>query len=943
MGIMNLLPPRARARSATPRPPARAATGALLLAAALALGACGSEESAEQHFRQGVEHEQGGDVRAAIIEYKNALQQDPDHAEARRALGQAYLALGDGVSAEKELERARELGSQSDQLAIELMRALLLQGEFEKVVATVKEMTGRETNPALQLLLGQAQLGLGQSADARRAYEKALAMQPGLSEAHLGLARIEAQDGDLEAAQRRADLALESAADSVDGWLFKGELALAQRDYDDAVGAFERALNLKKDHAGAKIGVVRSLIAKNDYDAAARRLDPLAQAHPESPVINYLQALIARGRGDVEATEAGVREVLSVMPDHPPSLLLMGSIHYSKRKFEQAREMLSRYLAAVPGNVPARKLLGAVYLELGQPEQAVQTLAPVADTAAGDPRFLALLGSAYMRAGKVEKGTELLEQASGMAPEEAGIRTQLAVGRLASGETEEAVADLEAATALDPESVRADVALVLTHLRSREYERAVEAARRLVEKRPDNAEAHNLLAVTLEARRAPEQAREIYAKALSLDEDYAPARLNLARLDYMAGDRDSARERYERVLESAPENVQALIGLARLASEAGRAEEGLELLQRAREANPEAVQPRLVLGDYHLRRGESALALTLAKEAARIAPDNPRVMLLLARAQMATGDARQALDTVTDLTEAYPRSAAARHQLGLARARTGDADGAREAFATALSLDPGHLPAKLALGRLSASTGDPRRALELAREIQAQAPGTPQARAARVLEADALLAQREIDAALAIYRELHERSPSAALIAKMAAARRLAGDAEGAEALLRDWVAEHPEDTGVHLMLASAHHSGGDKDTARSAYERILEQQPDNVLALNNLAWLYYERDDERALDLAERAYELLPGRAEIVDTYGWLLVENERVEQGLALLQKAARQAPGNREIRYHLAVALARAGDRRAARSELEALVESGADFPQRAEAEALLEALE
>jgi len=72
------------------------------------------------------------------------------------------------------------------------------------------------------------------------------------------------------------------------------------------------------------------------------------------------------------------------------------------------------------------------------------------------------------------------------------------------------------------------------------------------------------------------------------------------------------------------------------------------------------------------------------------------------------------------------------------------------------------------------------------------------------------------------------------------------------------------------------------------------------------------------------------------------LLVEQGQTARGLELLQKAASQAPTNTEIRYHLAAALAKAGDKAKARKELEALLASAPQFPQREAAQTLLNQL-
>ena len=80
----------------------------------------------------------------------------------------------------------------------------------------------------------------------------------------------------------------------------------------------------------------------------------------------------------------------------------------------------------------------------------------------------------------------------------------------------------------------------------------------------------------------------------------------------------------------------------------------------------------------------------------------------------------------------------------------------------------------------------------------------------------------------------------------------------------------------------------GDPDAAIQSYEQIIETSPNDVGALNNLAFLYYQRGDQRGLELARRAYELAPSHPVVMDTYGWLLVEAGEVERGLPILRES-------------------------------------------------------
>ena len=92
-------------------------------------------------------------------------------------------------------------------------------------------------------------------------------------------------------------------------------------------------------------------------------------------------------------------------------------------------------------------------------------------------------------------------------------------------------------------------------------------------------------------------------------------------------------------------------------------------------------------------------------------------------------------------------------------------------------------------------------------------------------------------------------------------------------------------------------------------------------------------------MEFARRAFEAAPEHAEIIDTYGWVLVGRGKSEQGLELLRKAVDRAPRNGDIRYHYAAALSAKGERGAAMEELQALLAGNETFALRTDAAALL----
>ena len=190
-------------------------------------------------------------------------------------------------------------------------------------------------------------------------------------------------------------------------------------------------------------------------------------------------------------------------------------------------------------------------------------------------------------------------------------------------------------------------------------------------------------------------------------------------------------------------------------------------------------------------------------------------------------------------------------------------------------------------------------------------------------------AREEHGKAAKAYAAAYKKAPSAALAGKLYQAHSKDGQPVAAQQALDAWLAKEPGDSAVRSLLANSLQSQNKTTQAIEQYLYILERNPDDVSALNNIAWLYQLEGNADGLKYAERAHTLAPERPEVTDTLGWLLVQNGQTNRGLVLLQEAAVKAPHIPEIRYHVAVALAKAGRRDEARKVLDRLLKSGKGF--------------
>ena len=128
---------------------------------------------------------------------------------------------------------------------------------------------------------------------------------------------------------------------------------------------------------------------------------------------------------------------------------------------------------------------------------------------------------------------------------------------------------------------------------------------------------------------------------------------------------------------------------------------------------------------------------------------------------------------------------------------------------------------------------------------------------------------------------------------------------------------------------------------AANEYEVLLRQEWEDPAIHNNLAWIYMQQGDPRALEQAETAHNLAPDDASINDTLGWILVGEGRLREGLNLLSDAHLLVPGDTSIAYHFAFTLAQMGEEADAKAVLGQIIDRN-DGPVAGEAAALLREL-
>ncbi|MFI5314396.1 MAG: tetratricopeptide repeat protein [Myxococcota bacterium] len=743
----------------------------------------------------------------------------------------------------------------------------------------------------------------------------------------------------------------------------------ALQEYGEALWQYKEAVRLAPEKLEWRLKLAQVLFVARDYDGSLEQVTALLEKDPKN-----VDALLVRGglksvKGDVDGLLEDVDAALAVNPNHEAALALKAQALGRKgdvagaedalRKLVAAKgsaanhTSLARFLAIVGKNDEALKELDTAitaaetpeertsvrlfltnfYMNQGQNDKAEQVLLQAREDAPNDSNVLLSLARFYYATGKADKAEQMLEEGVKAKPKDVDPLLVLADYHRRTGDMAKALADVDRAIALEPknESARLRRAELMVdqkgdnatptpeswaivqevlkdnpksvlglftegkfYLLDKKYAEAATSLRRVIDEQP-NASAHVLLGTVYLAQKQPELARSEFQQALQLDAQSLAARSQLAALYLDSNENENAAREAKSALDQDPHNLrvsliyaEALVRLKRI----HEAREALHAIPLSDDAPPEI---RLKVAQLYRRTHEPKLAEPILEKLHQEDPKNSAVMAELAQADLDERQMDQAMKKIDGWIAEQPDNAALYEMRAKIRLQSGDQKPdtlakAESDLKLAIEKDPKRVESIMTLGKLY-------------RELWKKEGG-----------------EKRIDDAIATY--------------------------EKARAL-------QPDNAAISLELAQLCEAAGRTAQAKEYYESVLRLDQDQPAAKNNLAWLLANTENpspadlDRALQLAQDAKNAMPNEPSVADTLGWIMYKKGIPAAAIALFKEAIDGYPEGHPlrgtVRYHLAKAYDRNGERDRAVAELKRALDEVAQFNERAEAEKFLKELQ
>lgn len=633
-----------------------------------------------------------------------------------------------------------------------------------------------------------------------------------------------------------------------------------------------------------------------------------------------------------EAT-ALLNDNLKLNPDDKQSLMLMAAAHERAGNIQLSVSLYREAMTRHPEDIDlAIATMGAMY-RANEFRQADRLLSELLAAGYGDPRLAQLELQGHLRQGRLDSAESMLEKIVAADAKDSGAKMSLAMLKSRNGQFEQARQLIDELIAKDPASPSPQAALADWYLRQGLSDDATKACNDYVAAYK-GIDAYRLRAQVLLAVGEKELAVADIERVLAMAENNADTLLSVSQLYRTADLLDKSLDAAKQALTAAPNAFDIQKNAALLYLERPQTQvEGLRLLEQALTQQPRDAQLRLRKGQLLLENGSAEAAMeglsllnTLAAEYPRLEavwdimgqwylfsnqqgmamdcalrglsslPDSRSLLLLKAKVEAMRSPAI-ALETLTPLVRRYPDDAAivemqARlmHQVG-SDAQAIESLRRWSAIAQGQSMDTAAI--EMTLMELLYTSGQTDQAFEVYQSLQNR---PQQAQAAMLKWMGLIVKTADADQIVAVFEQGYSVHPQEGGIAALSAAQGLMNESSpqalaAAERILQRVYSRQPDSVEAVFGLALLRHAQGQKREAIPLYEKVLELNSSNVLAINNLAWILSQEKGEhaRAMELAEKGLAMAPDYTDLIDTYATVLYELGHFDKAAEQFKRAA------------------------------------------------------
>lgn len=673
------------------------------------------------------------------------------------------------------------------------------------------------------------------------------------------------------------------------------KLALAEmklQQWNDAFQQLTRTIELQPENYAAHLDMANMLIASRppQLNEAKEHLDLLTQKQAENPEVFVALANYHAVNNAMGPALAAMQTALRLDPNRSDSYLNMALLQVRVEQWDAAEASYRKAVELSPKSTNALVSLGNFYQVRGRFPDAEQQYRRAIDSAPTDPEPRGSLARLYLAENKFNQAEELLKQAKKDFPDNSTGYRMLGDFYFANNRLDQATTEYAS----------------------------------LYQDHPKDLTVKKYYVQLLILKDRIDEAAKLNEEVLKVAADDADALICKGQIEIHRGKASAAINTLQGVLKNEPANAVAHYQLGLAFDLAGNLSQAEAEWRESIRLRPDLSDAHRALAGAAIRRSDpNALALE-ADQIIQQQPESADGYLLRAVAEIDRKQFAAAEDYIKRSIQRASNNAAAYVQLGNLRMAQNNLAEAQKAFQQALDLDPNSTDALGGVLNVYLIQKQIDKALSVANAQLAKYPKN----AGFHIIVGRLLFEQKKDAAGAEteFRRATELDKNN-VEALVSLGRVQADQGKQDEALQTylDGAKSNPRETVFYLLAGGIYESKQDWDKAKQVYQRVLEIQPDNPLASNNLAYVILQQGGnvDVALAMAQTARRQLPDNPSSADTLGWAFYHKGVYNSAITLFKEAVKKEPENATYNYHLGLAYVRSGQAAQARQQLDRVV--------------------
>ncbi|EWH10123.1 hypothetical protein DS2_09262 [Catenovulum agarivorans DS-2] len=864
--------------------------------------------TSSDYFESALQYKIKGQQEEAVIELKNSLQQDFNNIAARVLLGQIYLENGEVSAAEKEFKIALSLGADTSLILLDYGKALYQQGKTQLLL---EEIVPSDTDPLfdaeIYILRGSAQSALNLFDKARIEFNLALQQVPDYLPAKLALIGLEMIDKKFDKAERELSNIVQQQP-SAKAYYLLAEIARQKGLVQQAFNYYQQSIDLDSSNLDAIHGYIEYAMQTKANDQADNAIKQLEQKYPLDPLTKYYRGMWHLVTGDSKKA----KEILSALADKLSSIpeeylaqdyelnTIRAVAYYLLEQPEKVRATINPLLLQRPSNISLATMLAEIEYEAGNYYTAQNLLQKWRRDKTKYFKYYIVLAQTYAQLKLFNEAHDLLKLGLEVFPNNSKLEQLLASTYVYLNKIEDAKRIFKKYE----DEIYSQFKLANILFQQRHYVQALEYSRKIIGKAKNDWAVHNFHGACLLANGQAEQAQQVFEEIIAKDADFIPAKINLIRLYLKEQKVQQAQNLLDSVLKISPAHEDAINIQTQIYKSYGQLNQAKTFL----ESRLEYVQvPNKVLKELV----SVSLALTELSEAEKYIsqlndaqPLSPFVIEARVQLFIAQSNEHMAKQSARSMYALYLNDVPALFRIANYQLAIPDKEGLHSTVERLEKLEVDARNICQIKSRSIYLTSGIEPALSYLEQVRLQVPALIWLEAKKQL----LIEENDLKQALEmVEHQLNIRTYERYVKERIGLLTQL-GEYEKAINYTRAILNGQANAVEYQTTLTDLYLLNNQADLAIESLQASLALSENDPRLLNNLANLLVKNDPVQALAYIEKAYAIAPKNPQILDTYGWVLVNLDRADEGLKFLREAYTKAPRQADVHFHLAVALSK-----------------------------------